>query len=123
MILHLERFSQQSGAIDVGVAMNLPVAEEAGVFQAGNQTQHSGLLTEFQVILKSDQVVRVGSQVLLTQLHDRVGLSAGAGILKTHRLHGAEAQRVAAATGNLFDGQTALEVIQFFPVALLDGLS
>jgi hypothetical protein len=41
--------------------MDLTVAQEACVLQAGNEPQHAGLLGEFQMILESDEVVAVGT--------------------------------------------------------------
>ena len=107
---------QQGGRADVGVAMNLPVAQEARVFQAGNQAQHARLLAELEMVLEADQVVAVGAQVLLAQLHHGPGRLAGARIAQAHRLHGAEAQRVAAAAGQHLDGQAAFEIVQLLPL-------
>ena len=102
--------------------MDLPVAQEAGVFQARNQPQHARLVAVFQVILKADQVVGVGTQVFLPELHHGVRPAAGARIVQAHGLHGPKAQRVPSAAGNLFDRQAAFKVIQVFPVVALHGL-
>ena len=40
------RFIEQGGRADVGVAVDLAVAQEAGIFKAGNQAEDAGLLTE-----------------------------------------------------------------------------
>jgi len=101
--------------------MNLPVAQEAGVFKAGNQPQHARLFAELEVVLKADQVVAVGAQVFLAQLHHGPGRFAGARVAKADRLHGAEAEGVAAPPGQHFNGQAALEVIQLFPFLGLGG--
>ena len=102
--------------------MNLPVAQEARIFKPGNQAQHACLLAKLQVILKSDQVVGIGAQIFLAQLHHRIRNASGARIFQSDRLHGAEAQRVAAAPRDLFDRQAALEVVQLLPVAFFDRL-
>ena len=102
--------------------MDLAVAQEAGMLEAGDQAQHAGLLAEFEVILKADEVVGIGAQIFLAQLHGRIRDSSGARIFQADRLHGAEAQRVAAAARDLFDGQAAFEVVQVLPIFLLDGL-
>ena len=73
MPLHLQRGKQQGGRVDVGVAMNLPVAQEARIFQAGDQPQHARLLAEAEMVLEADQIVGVGAQILLPELHHRVG--------------------------------------------------
>ena len=91
----------------------MSVAEKAGVLEAGNEAQHAGLLAEFQVVLEADQVVGVGAQVFLPQLDDGVGHLSGARIVQADGFHGAEAQRVAAAAGDFFDGQAAFEVVEF----------
>ena len=101
--------------------MDLPVAQEARVFEAGNQPQNAGLLAELQMILEADQVVTVGAQIFLAQLHDRPRRLAGARIAQAHRLHGAEAQRIAAAAGKHFDRQAALKVIQLLPLLGFGG--
>ena len=69
---HLQRLGKQRGRIDVGVAVNLPVAQEARILESGDQAQDAGLLAELQMILKSDEVVGIGAQIFLAQLHDCV---------------------------------------------------
>ena len=108
----LEGFGEQRGRVDVGVAVDLAVAQEGGVLEAGDEAQDARLLAEFQVVLEADQVVAVGAEVLLAKLDDGVGPAAGPGVGEADRLHGAEAERVAAAAGGLFDGETALEVVE-----------
>src|SRR5258708_19247458 len=111
MPLYLERRSEQCGGIDVSVAVDLTVTKKARIFQAGNETQHFCLLTKFQVILEADEVIRVGAQVLLPQLDCCVGDAAGPRIFQSNRLHWSEAQSIASAPCNLFDGKAALEVV------------
>src|SRR5215470_5888370 len=48
MLLQIERLGQQRRRVDVGVAMNLSIAQEARIFQAGNKAQHARLLTKLQ---------------------------------------------------------------------------
>ena len=71
--------------------MDLTVAEKAGVLEAGDQAQHTGLVSEFQVVLETNQVVGIGAKVFLTQLHYRMRGPAGARVTQTYRLHGPEA--------------------------------
>src|ERR1700738_5140751 len=66
------------------------------------------------MVLESDEVVAVGAEVLLAELHDGVGPAASLRIGEADGLHGAEAQGVAAAAGGLFDGEAAFEVLQLF---------
>src|SRR6266566_6179688 len=66
------------------------------------------------MILKADEVVAVGAEVLLAELHDGVGPLACFGVGQAGGLHGAEAEGVAAAAGGLFNGEAAFEVFEFF---------
>ena len=103
--------------------MNLSVAEELCIFKTGNQAQHASLFAKLQVVLKADEVVAVGPQVFLAQLHNGPGSFSGARIAQAHRLHGAKAQRVASAPGQHFDGQASLEIVQLLPLLCLGCLS
>ena len=78
MLLHLQSCCEQRGRVDVSVAVDLAVAQEAGVLEAGDQAEHARLLADLEMILEADEIVGVGSQVLLTELHDGVGHLAGA---------------------------------------------
>ena len=64
-VFHLQSLVQQRRGVDVGIAMDLSIAQEAGILKAGNQPQHAGLLAEFQMVLKADQVVGIRSQIFL----------------------------------------------------------
>src|SRR5215470_8807295 len=63
MLLHLQRLAKQGGCIDVGIPVNLPVPEKASMLEPRNQPQHARLLAEVQMILESDEVVRIRSQI------------------------------------------------------------
>src|ERR1035438_4269200 len=102
--------------------MNLAEAQEARILKPGNQAQYAGLLAKFEMVLESDQVVAVGAQILLAQLHHGPGGLAGAGIAQADWLHGAEAEGVAASPGEDLDGQAAFEVLQLLPLFGLGGL-
>ena len=62
------------------------------------------------MVLEAHEVEALGAQVFLAELHHGVGPAAGARIGEAHGLHGAEAQRVAAAARQFLDGQAGLEV-------------
>src|SRR5205085_5915167 len=62
---HLQRWTQERWRIDVGVAMNLSIAQESGILQSRDQAQNSCLLAVLQMILKADNVVGVGRQIFL----------------------------------------------------------
>ena len=61
------------------------------------------------MILKTHQVVAVGAQILLAQLHHGIGPMAGARIDQAHRFHRTKPQRVASAARYLLDGQAGFE--------------
>ena len=109
MCAELQRGCEQSGGVDVSVAVDLAVTQKFGVFESGNQAEHARLFGEAHVILKAHQVVAFGAKILLAKLDHRVGPAAGSWIGQAHRLHGTEAQCLAAAAGELFDGQAGFE--------------
>ena len=111
----LERLGEQRRRVDVSVAVDLAVADERGIFQAGDEAEDARLLAELEVVLEADQVVAVCAQVFLAQLDDGVGPPAGFGVGEADSRR-AEAERVAAAAGRLFDGQASLEVVDRFEV-------
>src|SRR6185503_7699457 len=57
MHLHLLGIEEQGWRVNVGIAVDLAESKEAGVFQAGDQSQDTALLAVPQVILKSAQIV------------------------------------------------------------------
>src|ERR1700680_5139642 len=59
MLFHLQCFQEQRRRVDVSVAMDLPIAQEARVFESRNQPQNARLLAKFQMILESAQVVGI----------------------------------------------------------------
>ena len=108
----LEGFGEERGGVDVGVAVDLAEAEEGGLLEAGDEAEDAGLLAEFEVVLKADEVVGVGAEVFLAELDDGVGPAAGLGVGEAGGLHGAEAEGVSASAGGLFDGEAAFEVLE-----------
>src|SRR5258708_21504129 len=64
-LAQLESGGKQCGRVDVRVAMNLTVAEELGFFHAWNHPKDAGLLGIAETILETDQVVGIGSGILL----------------------------------------------------------
>ena len=94
---------------DVRVPVHLAETYEFGVLQTGYHLQNTLLLAVFDVALEPDDVVSAGHQILQPQLHTGVRLSPRARIDEPDGLHRPEAQRVAAASRDLFYRQTALE--------------
>src|ERR1700728_15893 len=103
--------------------MNLAVAQEPRILKPRDQTQHPRLLAPFEVILKADKVIAIGAQIFFAQLHHGPWRFAGARIAQADGLHRPEAERVAAATRQNLDGQTAFEIIELLPLLRLRGLS
>ena len=91
--------------------MDLAVAQELGVLQARDQAKTRSCSPNSGGS-ESRPGCRRRREVLLAQLHHGVGPLAGARVAQAHRLHRAEAQRVAPAPRQLLDGQAALEVAQ-----------
>ena len=110
----LEGFGEERRCVDIGIAMDLAVAEEGGVLEAGDHAQNAGLLAEFEVVLEADEVVGVGTEVLGAELDGGIRPSSGFWVREAGGLHGAETESVAAAAGGLFDGEAAFEVVEFF---------
>ena len=63
------------------------------------------------MILEADEVVGVGHQILLPELHGRVRLPSRARVSQAHGLHRPEAQSVAAPARKLLNRQTYQELI------------
>src|SRR5579871_5370870 len=95
MRLKLERLGEKCRGIDVAVAVDLAVAQEGRLLQAGDETEDAGLLAELEVVLEANEVVGVGAEIFLPQLDRRVGPAACLGVGETDGLHGAEAEGIA----------------------------
>ena len=52
----LQGFGEQRGCVNVGVAVDLAVAEEGGVLEAGDQAENASLLAKLEVILKATRL-------------------------------------------------------------------
>ena len=106
-----QRFVEQLGRIEEGVAVQAAEPGEFRILQAGNGAEDAHLLAVFQFGLETDHVEQRAEFVVLAQLHDCVGLDAGAArIGQAERLHRAVAQRLAAALGHHLDRQAAVEI-------------
>jgi len=81
----LEGFGEEVRRVDVGVAVDLAVAQEGGVFEAGNEAEDARLFAELEVILEADQIVGVRAEVLLAELDDGVGPAAGSWVGEARR--------------------------------------
>ncbi len=90
--------------------MNLTEAHEFSLLESRNQSQHSFLFAELQMVLETDEVVAIGEQVFLAKLHNRPRLSPIARITQPNRFHWPVAQRVTTPSRELFDWQTSFEV-------------
>ena len=88
----------------------LPKRRNSALLEPGDHPEHPLLLRDPEPGLEADQVPHLPGAVLPAELHHRVRLAAGARIGQAHRLHRAEAQRLAPAARHLLDRQAALEV-------------
>src|SRR5215218_1172465 len=95
---------------EVSIAVHNPHADEVGSLQTGDGPEDPLLLSPLQARLEADHVEETALGIVLAELHDGVGLSAGARVRQPDRLHRAKAQGFGAASGYRLDRQTALEV-------------
>src|SRR4051794_40644287 len=122
MPLHLESFLEQCWRVEIGIAMDLAIAEKVCVLKSWNETQHARLLAELQMVLKPDKVVRIGAQVLTAKLYDCIRHRSRSGIPKAHWFHRTKSQGIASAPCNFLDGKTAFKVVHVFPIVSLRRL-
>src|SRR6185437_1932828 len=91
MRAQLKRLREQRGCVDVCVAVDLSIPQEACVFESRNEAQNARLLAELQMVLEADKVVAVRTEILLAKLHDGVRPAAGLRVGEPDWLHGTEA--------------------------------
>ena len=113
MGFRLQGRGEQSRRIDVSIAVNLSVAQEAGVFEPGDQAEHSRLLAELQMILKTLDVVTGLHQVFLPELNNGVRSAARGRIVQTDGAHRTETKCVDSTPRQFFDRQAGLEITRF----------
>ena len=78
----LQGVRQQGRRVDVSIAMDLAVAKKLGILKARNQAKNALLLTEPKMVLKTDQVVAVSPEVLLSKLHRGIRAPSGRGSVR-----------------------------------------
>src|SRR5581483_6826909 len=108
--------------MDVGIAVDLPVAQKARVLQPRDHAENPRLLGKAEMVLETDNIVGVGAQVFLPQLHYCIRTLPSARVDQPHRLHRPEAQRIPPPPGDLLNRQAAFEIVQVFPIVSLDRL-
>ena len=86
--LELQGRREQRGSVDVGIAVDLAVAEEVGVLEAGDQAEDAGLLAELHVVLEADEVEALGAEILLAKLDAGLGPAAGPRVVEAHGFMG-----------------------------------
>ena len=91
----------------------------------GNHPENSGLRAVLHLGLEADDVVERAQLVVAAQLHHRIGLHIRpVRVGQPHRLHRAEAQRLAPAFGHHLDRQAAVEIacrLAFVELGLVGG--
>ena len=114
----LERLGEQCGGVDVGIAVDLAVAEERGVFEEpGMRRRTRACSAELEVVLEADRRLYESARRFLAKLdHGSRARGFGLGIGEADGLHGAETEGVAAPAGGFLDGETTLKVLNRFRV-------
>src|SRR6185312_16743672 len=74
------------------------------------------------MILKTNQIVGIGPQILAAKLYDRIRHFSRSGILQSNWLHRSVTQSVPSTPGNLLNWQASFEVVELLPFVCLDGL-
>src|SRR4029453_13206264 len=105
----LPGLTQDGRTVDIGVAVNHAETYEVGILQAGDQAQHAGLISPFDLRLEADEAPVIAGEVVLPQLYHGVGAASRAWIHQSDRLHRPQPQRVAPAVRHHLNRQTALE--------------
>src|SRR5690242_6439671 len=62
------------------------------------------------MVLKTNQVVAIGSLIFLPELHNGIGPASRARVVKPHRLHRSKTQSIAATPGNLLNWQAPFKI-------------
>src|SRR5262249_2691490 len=97
--------------VQEGIAMQPTEPRKLGALEPGNAAEDLLLRAIFELGLKSDHVVERAELVVLTKLHDRMGLGRWiVRISQSDRLHGTMAQRLAASLRHHLDRQAAVEI-------------
>ncbi len=108
---------QQLRAVQEGVAVQAPQTRELGVLQTRDHAEDVGLGAVLQLGLEADHVEQGAQRIVLTQLHDGVGLDRRVVLVgQADGLHRAVAQGLAAALGHDLDRQAAVEIGDVLPL-------
>ncbi len=106
-----QRRIDQLRRIEEGVTVQPAEPGELRRFQSRDRAQDADLFPVFELGLESDHVEQRAQPIVLTELHDRVGLLRRlVRIGQPDRLHRPVAQGIAAALGHHLDRQAAIEV-------------
>ena len=76
--------------------MHLSVAQELSILKPGDQTQYTFLFREFEIGLKTHEIVKTAGEIILAELYDGIGAAAGMRISKSDRTHRSKSQRIDA---------------------------
>ena len=83
-----------------------------------NTSDDAFLFGIFEICLETNQVVQAAGEIILSQLHNRMGTLARARISKSHRAHWAKCQRIKSTLGDDLDGQAPFEEMPGLDTAL-----
>src|SRR4029079_18369647 len=84
------------------------------VFEAGYRPKHASLFGIPEMVLKSNQSVRIGHQIFLPKLHACVRLRICSRVIEALWLHRTISQSVDAASGQFLKWQTRLKPLRLF---------
>src|SRR4030095_7822852 len=103
----LPRLAKYAGAVDIRVAVHDAEAHELRLLESRNQLQHSRLLAPLQLRLKANQAEVIAGQVVLAQLHRRIGRASGSRVDEPDRFHRSETQGVSPTVRHDLDRQAS----------------
>src|SRR5687768_3042796 len=109
-IAQREMRRQAGRRVEIGVAMDLPVAKKLGVGQSRDHSENALLFRDAQPSLKADEVPHHAGAILLTELHHGPRAASRAGIVEPNGFHGTEAECLAAALRHDLDRYASFEI-------------
>ncbi|CDD54324.1 unknown [Ruminococcus sp. CAG:379] len=101
--------------------MHNSIAHKLRMGKPGNHGKYPFLLSEFQIGLKSHQIIQSALPVFLAELHHCIGSPPGMGIRQSHRLQRAEPHSIRPTLCQHFNGHTTLVHPECRLVELLQG--
>ena len=98
--------------------MHNSVSQKFRIFKSRNHTEHSSLLGESKVGLKTNEIIHCSLFVFLAELNHRKGFPARSRVNKPYGLKRSVAKRIVAALRHNLNGHTALKYLELFLLLL-----